>query len=165
MSIKVPLTNSQNRTQTPTPYIVRLAHQSHVQHPRTAFWPHSALAAASAGSTLHALSCADRNCWLGVGGCGSHALLDLAGHGQESLLDVGGALCGRLEEGNAEAVCELLLYVLVVAPSHQSPECAPLLPCTRQPSCPPYRTCYPPVACSRPRWRIGRSPAAIASRC
>jgi hypothetical protein len=33
MSIKLPLTNSQNRTQTPTPYIVRLAHRSLIQHP------------------------------------------------------------------------------------------------------------------------------------
>jgi hypothetical protein len=54
----------------------------------------------------------NRHCGLGVGGCGSHALLDLAGHGKESLLDVGGALCGGLEEGNAEAVCEFLLPLL-----------------------------------------------------
>jgi hypothetical protein len=109
MSIKLPLTNSQNRTQTPTPYIVRLAHQSHVQHQL------------SAGSTLHALSCSDRDCWLGVGGCGSHALLDLAGHGQERLLDVGGALCGSLEEGDAEAVRKLLLPLLDAAPSCRLP--------------------------------------------
>jgi hypothetical protein len=36
----------------------------------------------------------------------------LTGHGQESLLYIGGALCGGLEEGDAEAVCELLLCVL-----------------------------------------------------
>jgi hypothetical protein len=67
------------------------------------------LAAAAAGAALDALALPDGDCGLGVGGCGAHALLDLAGHGQESLLDVGGALRGSLEEGDAEAVCELLL--------------------------------------------------------
>ena len=46
-----------------------------------------------------------------LGVCGSlrsHTLLDLAGHGQESLLDVGGVLGRSLEEGNSEAVSELL---------------------------------------------------------
>jgi hypothetical protein len=70
--------------------------------------PSLPLAAAATGSVLHALALPDRDCGLGVGGCGTHALLDLAGHGEESLLDVGGALCGGLEEGDAEAVCELL---------------------------------------------------------
>jgi hypothetical protein len=74
--------------------------------------PRNSLAAATTRSALHALSLSDWNCWLGVGGCGSHALLDLAGHGQESLLYIGGTLCGGLEERNAEAVCELLLVLL-----------------------------------------------------
>ena len=68
----------------------------------------SSLAAAAARSALYTLALADGDCGLRVGGCGTHALLDLAGHGKESLLDVGGALCGGLEEGNAEAVCEFL---------------------------------------------------------
>lgn len=38
----------------------------------------------------------------------AHPLLDLAGHGQERLLDVAGILCGCLEEGDAEAVGKLL---------------------------------------------------------
>lgn len=39
----------------------------------------------------------------------THPLLDLAGHGQESLLDIGGILGRGLEEGNSEAVGELLM--------------------------------------------------------
>jgi hypothetical protein len=74
--------------------------------------PHNSLAAATARSALHALTLSDWNCWLSVGGCGSHALLDLAGHGQESLLYIGGTLCRGLEERNAEAVCEFLLLLL-----------------------------------------------------
>lgn len=73
------------------------------------------LAATTAGSVLDTLALADGDCGLGVGGCGTHALLDLAGHGEESLLDVGGTLRGGLEEGDAEAVCELLLLVLDTA--------------------------------------------------
>jgi hypothetical protein len=72
----------------------------------------SSLAATTTGSVLHTLALADGDCGLGVGGCGAHALLDLAGHGKESLLDVGSALCGRLEEWDAEAVCELLMMLL-----------------------------------------------------
>lgn len=56
----------------------------------------SPLAAAAAGAALHALALSDGHCGLIVDGCGAHALLDLAGHGQESLLDVGGALRRRL---------------------------------------------------------------------
>lgn len=69
------------------------------------------LAAATARAALDALALPDGDCGLGVGGCGSHALLDLAGHGQESLLDVGGALRRCLEEWNAKTVCEFLLCV------------------------------------------------------
>jgi hypothetical protein len=73
------------------------------------------LAAAATGSVLHALALPDGHCGLGVGGCSTHALLDLAGHGEESLLDIGGALCGGLEEGDAETVCELLYAMLNAA--------------------------------------------------
>lgn len=52
---------------------------------------------------------ADLDTRLGVGrGLRAHALLDLAGHGKEGLLDVGGVLGRGLEEGNAQAVGELL---------------------------------------------------------
>lgn len=71
-----------------------------------------ALAAASAGTALYALALPDGHCGLGVGrGC-AHALLDLAGHGQEGLLDVGCALGRSLEEGNAEAVCKFLHHAI-----------------------------------------------------
>ena len=43
-----------------------------------------------------------------VGRRRAHALLDLARHGQEGLLDVAGVLGRRFEEGNAQAVGELL---------------------------------------------------------
>lgn len=43
-----------------------------------------------------------------VGSRGAHALLDLASHGQESLLNVAGILGGSLEEWNAQAVSEFL---------------------------------------------------------
>jgi hypothetical protein len=109
--------------------------------------PRESLAAATARATLHALALTDRHCWLGIGGCGSHALLDLAGHGKESLLDVGGALCGGLEERNAEAVCELLLPLSDGVIIDMTVECVPLLRCIQRPSCPPYRTCCRPAAC------------------
>lgn len=67
------------------------------------------LAAAVAGAGRHAVAGADLDVWLGVvGGCSSHALLDLPGHGQESLLDVAGVLGRSLEEWDAQAVSELL---------------------------------------------------------
>jgi hypothetical protein len=40
---------------------------------------------------------------------GAHTLLDLASHGQESLLDVAGVLGRGLEEGDAQAVGEFLV--------------------------------------------------------
>lgn len=43
-----------------------------------------------------------------VGSRGAHALLDLASHGQESLLNVAGVLGGSLEEWDAQAVSEFL---------------------------------------------------------
>jgi hypothetical protein len=106
MSIKLPLPNTQTGSQTPTPYIAQSCSLARLQHP--ARQPLSSLAAATAGSALHTVSLPDRDRWLGIGGCGAHALLDLAGHGEESLLDVGRALRGGLEEGDAEAVCEFL---------------------------------------------------------
>lgn len=48
-----------------------------------------------------------------VRGRAAHALLDLAGHGQEGLLDVAGVLRRGLEEGDAQAVSELLQRVSV----------------------------------------------------
>lgn len=39
----------------------------------------------------------------------AHPLLDLSGHGQESLFDVGRILCGGFQEGDSKAVGELLL--------------------------------------------------------
>jgi hypothetical protein len=49
------------------------------------------------------------------GGC-SHTLLDLSGHGEKSLFDVGGVLRRGFEERNADAVCELLYSVSLVLP-------------------------------------------------
>lgn len=55
------------------------------------------------------MSGADLNARLGVRGrLGSHALLDLSGHGQERLFDVGSVLGRSLEERDAKAVSELL---------------------------------------------------------
>jgi hypothetical protein len=69
------------------------------------------LAAAAGAAGLHALALADLHGGLVVDGGVAHALLDLAGHGQEGLLDVAGVLGGGLEEGDAEAVCELLRWL------------------------------------------------------
>lgn len=69
----------------------------------------SLLAAAAAGRRRDAVAGTNLDAGLGVrGGLGTHALLNLAGHGQESLLDVGGVLGRGLEEGDAQAVGELL---------------------------------------------------------
>lgn len=55
------------------------------------------LAAALVGGGADALALADLHAGLGVvGRRGAHALLDLAGHGEEGLLNVAGVLCGRL---------------------------------------------------------------------
>jgi len=70
------------------------------------------LAAATAGSALHSLALSNGHCGLVVDCRCAHALLDLTGHGQESLFDICGALCRGLEEGNTEAVCELLYGVV-----------------------------------------------------
>lgn len=67
------------------------------------------LAAAAAGRVGDTVSGADLNTRLGVRSrLGTHALLDLSGHGQESLLDVGSVLSRGLEERDAKAVGELL---------------------------------------------------------
>ena len=69
----------------------------------------SSLAAAVIVVVADALALANLHAGLGVvSRRGTHALLDLAGHGQESLLDVAGVLRRGLEEGDAEAVGELL---------------------------------------------------------
>lgn len=69
----------------------------------------SSLAAAVAGAGGDAVALADLYAGLGVVGGGStHALLDLPSHGQESLLDIAGVLGRGLEEGDAQAVGELL---------------------------------------------------------
>lgn len=66
------------------------------------------LTAATTGSALHALTLPDGHCGLGVGRGRAHTFLDLAGHGQEGLFDVGCALRRRFEKWDAEAVCEFL---------------------------------------------------------
>lgn len=47
-----------------------------------------------------------------VGGGGAHALLDLPGHSQESLLDIACILGRSLKERNTQAVSKLLLIVV-----------------------------------------------------
>ena len=67
------------------------------------------LAAATGRSRLHSLTLPDINSGLVVDGGGSHAFLDLAGHGQKGLFDIGGVFCGRLEERDSKAISEFLL--------------------------------------------------------
>ena len=75
----------------------------------SAFIKHIRLAAAVVRVVADALALADLYAGLGVvGGCGAHALLDLAGHGEESLLDVAGVLGRGLEEGDSEGVGKFL---------------------------------------------------------
>lgn len=68
----------------------------------------SRLTASACGPGLDALALANLDGRLVVDGRGTHSLLDLSGHGQESLLDVGSALGGSLEERNSEAVGKFL---------------------------------------------------------
>lgn len=69
----------------------------------------SRLAAATAVVVADGMAGANLNTRLGVGrSLASHALLNLARHGQESLLDVARVLGRGLEERDAEAVGELL---------------------------------------------------------
>lgn len=74
------------------------------------FFPYHVLCltAAACAAGLHALALADLHCGLVVDGRIAHALLDLASHSEESLLDVASVLGRGLEEGNAKAVGELL---------------------------------------------------------
>lgn len=66
-------------------------------------------AARAAGGRAHTLAGADLNAGFRVARRRSaHALLDLAGHGEEGLFDVAGVLGRGLEEGDAEAVGEFL---------------------------------------------------------
>lgn len=69
---------------------------------------HGRLAAAACGSRLDALTLTNLHGGLVVDSGRSHALLDLSGHRQECLLDVGCVLGGGLEEGNSKAVGKLL---------------------------------------------------------
>lgn len=70
------------------------------------------LAAGAAGRRADALAGADLDTGFRVARRrGAHTLLDLARHGEEGLLDVAGVLRGGLEEGDAEAVGELLFSV------------------------------------------------------
>jgi hypothetical protein len=75
------------------------------------WWRRERLTAAAGAAGLHALTLADLHGRLVVNGGVAHALLDLAGHGQEGLLDIAGVLGRGLEEGDAEAVCEFLRWL------------------------------------------------------
>lgn len=66
------------------------------------------LAATACGSRLNALALADLHGGLIVDGGSSHTLLDLSGHGQESLLDIRRILCRRLEEWDSKTVSKFL---------------------------------------------------------
>lgn len=66
------------------------------------------LAATTCRSGLNALTLANLHSGLVVH-CGSpHALFDLSCHGQESLLDIRGILCGCFEEWNSKAISKFL---------------------------------------------------------
>lgn len=60
------------------------------------------------------MSAADLHGWLVVGGGRAHALLDLAGHGEEGLLDVAGVLSGGFEEWDTEVIGQVLGRMLAV---------------------------------------------------
>lgn len=66
------------------------------------------LTAAAGTAALDGATLTNLDGRLVVDGSVAHALLDLAGHGQEGLLNVGCVLGRSLEEGNAEAVGEFL---------------------------------------------------------
>lgn len=68
----------------------------------------NSLAAAASRPRLHTLSLSDLYCWLVIC-CGrSHSFLDLASHGQESLLDVAGVFRRCLKEWDTKAVSKFL---------------------------------------------------------
>jgi hypothetical protein len=68
----------------------------------------SRLTAAASRSRLDTLALADLHSWLVVYGRGAHALLDLSGHCQESLLDVGSVLGRGFQERDSKAIGEFL---------------------------------------------------------
>ena len=70
--------------------------------------PTGNLTATTRAAGLHTLTLSDLYSRLVVHGRVTHALLDLAGHRQEGLLDVASVLCRSFEERDAEAVCEFL---------------------------------------------------------
>ena len=77
------------------------------------------LAAAATRGVGDAVARADLNTRLGVGsGLRAHALLDLAGHGEESLLDITRVLGRCLEEGDAQAVGEFLCSIKSALSAH-----------------------------------------------
>ena len=76
--------------------------------PFVAVQQRSNLAAVRTTVLLHPLSSSNLYCGLVVCGGRAHSLLDLAGHGQEGLLDVASVLGGGLKEWDAEAVSEFL---------------------------------------------------------
>jgi hypothetical protein len=107
------------------------------------------LTAATGAAALDGATLTDLDGRLVVDGGVAHAFLDLAGHGQEGLLDVGCVLGRCLEEGNAEAVGEFLMGSISTRwmVGRTSRECAPLRRCTRRPSCQSYRSCCRREAC------------------
>lgn len=88
-----------------------------LRHPVTSQSNCSCLAAAVVSRGSNALSLADLHTGLGVvRRRGAHALLNLASHGQESLLDVARVLGRGLEEGDAQAVGEFLYSKSITYP-------------------------------------------------
>lgn len=71
-------------------------------------WWREHLAAAAGAAGLHTLALANLDSRFVVDGGVAHAFLDLASHGEESLLNIAGVLGRGLKEGDSEAVCELL---------------------------------------------------------
>lgn len=116
----------------------------------------SSLAAAAARRVGDVVTGTDLYTGLGVGrSLRALAFLNLSGHSQEGLLNVGRVLSRGLEKRNSEAVSELLEHVLVKPAWNSAPICThrifvyaiPWRLCTRPPSCQTYRSCCPQVAC------------------
>lgn len=59
------------------------------------------------------MAAGDLDSWLVVGGGRAHALLDLASHGEEGLLDVGCVLGRGFEEWDTEVIGQVLGKKLV----------------------------------------------------
>ena len=123
----------------------------------------SHLAAASGRSRLHALTLANLNCRFVVHCCCSHSFLNLPGHGQECLLNVGCALGRSLQEWDPKAIGEFLKYYVRIrwwmrvvwrvaeeSKRHgvrRLDDHKPLQLCTPQLSCPPGHSCFRQEAC------------------